>query len=387
MDVMQTVLHMPDAVETACAPLAALSPHVVLVFGSVALLRAESVLGRLRAAFPGAIVAGCSTAGEITAAGVTDKTCVITAIRFAATRCAVAATALEDLTAARAAGQRLGRVLLDQGGGATPTAVLMYGRGTTMNGSALVAGLQAQIGAQVPITGGLAGDDGAFLETMVIAPADAGAAEETTAAVAIGLFGETLRIAQGSYGGWQPFGPPRRVTGADGNILHSLDDEPALAVYRRYLGHYARDLPASALLFPFERIGPQLGSHGLTRTILGIDPASGSLILAGDIEKGALVRMMSASTDALIDGAQRAATACLSTPLPERGLALLVSCIGRKLVMGDRVGEEVEAVTEVLGTGITVAGFHSYGEFGPHQSSAVCQLHNQTMTVAILSED
>ena len=127
---------------------------------------------------------------------------------------------------------------------------------------------------------------------------------------------------------------------------------------------------------------------GLIRTILGIDEAIGSLTLAGDIAEGCYLRLMHATNDSLVDGAHEAA---ISTGVDGQSsaqhLALLVSCVGRKLVMGARVDEEVEAVTAVLGGNVRVAGFYSYGEISPgSDDSAGSDLHNQTMTITHLTE-
>ena len=179
----------------------------------------------------------------------------------------------------------------------------------------------------------------------------------------------------------------RKVTRCDGNILHELDGEPALEIYRRYLGDHAKGLPASGLLFPFAMLGEDHGAVGLIRTILGIDEATGSLILAGEIDPDGYLRLMHASTDKLVNGAESAAEAA-ATMAQASGdtLAILVSCVGRKLVMGDRVDEEVEAVSEVFGTAGILTGFYSYGEISPFTPGASCKLHNQTMTITCLSE-
>jgi hypothetical protein len=169
--------------------------------------------------------------------------------------------------------------------------------------------------------------------------------------------------------------------------MHELDGEPALEIYRRYLGEHAAGLPASGLLFPFAVLGEDHREVGLIRTILGIDEATRSLVLAGDIAQGGSVRLMHASTNALIEGAQAAADAA-AVMLTERrpSLALLVSCVGRKLVMGGRVDEEVEAVARVFGQGAAIAGFYSNGEISPFVGAPECRLHNQTMTITCLSE-
>lgn len=205
--------------------------------------------------------------------------------------------------------------------------------------------------------------------------------------VGIGFCDAHLEINRASFGGWRPFGPVRRVTGCAGNVLHTLDEQPALELYKRYLGEYVRDLPAAGLLFPFSMQDAERGELGLIRTILGVDPESGSLTLAGDVVPGGYLQLMHASPDALIGGAETAAEAALpSRAVPGDRLALLVSCVGRRLVLGDRVEEEVEAVADVLGPDTVLANFYSSGEIGPSAQGDGCRLHNQTMTLACWTE-
>lgn len=377
MKVAQVVLHDASTIATALAPLAAIAPDLVLVFGAVPLMHAYSAA--VAQAFASSHRIGCSTAGEISAHGVADGTCVVTAVHFEHTKVAVGSTRLQGMDDSLCAGRRLGLALPLPG----LRAVLVLGQGVQINGSALLAGMTEIIGVQVPITGGLAGDGGAFKQTWVLD--DTGLASDGLACV--GLYGEHLVFSHGSFGGWSPFGPARKVTHCEGNLLYELDGEPALDVYKRYLGDYARDLPASGLLFPFAMLGRDHNDVGLIRTILGVDEERGSLTLAGELEPDGYLRLMHASTDALVEGAEAAASAARKMGThPGQGLALLVSCVGRKLVMGGRVDEEVEAVAEVFGQGATLAGFYSYGEISPFTPSVDCKLHNQTMTVAYLAE-
>jgi hypothetical protein len=177
------------------------------------------------------------------------------------------------------------------------------------------------------------------------------------------------------------------VTRCENNVLYELDGESALQVYKKYLGEHAKGLPASGLLFPFAMLGSDHSEVGLIRTILGVDEAAGSLTLAGEIDPNGYLKLMHANTDALVDGAEAAAQAAVKMQNhPGSGLALLVSCVGRKLVMGGRVDEEVEAVADVFGTGATLAGFYSYGEISPFTKAVECKLHNQTMTITYMSE-
>lgn len=362
---------------------AALRPDLVLVFGSVSHFAHPDFFATLKNTFPDALLAGCSTAGEISDQGVSEDSVVVTAVRFKHPALRLAAASIKGMDDSLAAGQRLARQLAGDEGGEPLRHILVFGQGVNINGSALIQGLAATAGAGVIISGGLAGDGGAFQQTWVLT----GQGISDHQVVAVGFYGDGVKVGYGSFGGWQPFGPARKVTRAEGNILYELDGEPALDIYKRYLGEYADGLPASGLLFPLSMLGEDHREVGLIRTILGVDEAKKSLILAGDVLEHGYMQLMHASTDALVDGAIAAAETArgrLSGAMPS--LTLLVSCVGRKLVMGARVDEEVEAVVEAFGNAGSVAGFYSYGEISPFLTTTECRLHNQTMTITSLSE-
>lgn len=377
MFVRQSTLTDIAQIETALAPLSEPAPQWVLVFAAPAWFRQPGFFPALRSTFLDAQLSGCSTAGEIGKEGVTAGACVVTAISWDGPPPAQVVAPIATMADSLAAGMRLGREL------PPAAAVLVFAPGVNINGSALVEGLASGLPAGTPIMGGLAGDDGKFVEAFTLA--DDGIHAHTAVALALPA---KLHIGHGSFGGWKPFGPARKVTRSSGNVLFELDGEPALEIYKRYLGDYARDLPASGLLFPFEMLGADHSAMGLIRTILGVDEKTGSLILAGDIDPRGYLRLMQASTDALVSGAETAAASTLKTlaGAPDGGLAILVSCVGRKLVMGGRVDEEVEAVADVLGNKVTLAGFYSYGEISPFSAGTDCKLHNQTMTITCLTE-
>ena len=379
MRVNQIINRKPADLAAALTTLPIDSADLLLVFGSLDHFSPPGLKEVLSKAFPKALLLGCSTAGEITAGGVDDGTCTITAINFSEARLCQGSTRLAGMDDSFAAGQRLGQQLATE----NLKAVLLFGPGVKINGSALVNGMTSVIGSVIPITGGLAGDGGAFKETFTL---DSDGVS-TDRVVAVGLCSPGLKFAHGSFGGWEPFGPTRKVTRCAGNILYELDGEPALDIYRRYLGEHAKGLPASGLLFPFSMLGEDHSALGIIRTILGIDEENGSLVLAGEIIPDGFLRLMHASTDKLVNGAESAAEAAASMiQAPGESLAILVSCVGRKLVMGERVDEEVEAVGDVLGHHAVLTGFYSYGEISPFTPGASCKLHNQTMTITCLSE-
>ncbi|MDP2787651.1 MAG: FIST N-terminal domain-containing protein [Pseudomonadota bacterium] len=377
MLVRQSVVSRLDS--AALSLLAEIEPSLVLVFAAPRFFTEPDFAAQLAIAFPGARRVAVSTAGEISSQGASDDSAVISAIRFARTPFKVAATDIAGMEDSAGAGQRLAQQLQAP----DLKAVILFSQGVAVNGSELIAGVVSVLGKEIPLTGGLAGDNGAFTRTWTLL-------DDTVSdkmMLAIGLYGDALDFAHGSFGGWQSFGPPRRATKVAGNVLYELDGEPALEIYRRYLGEYAKDLPASGLLFPFAILADDRQETGLIRTLLGIDESDGSLTLAGDVPADGYLKLMHASTEALVDGAKAAAEAArrmLDTD--GQGLALLVSCIGRKLVMGDRVDEEVEAVGAVFGQRCALTGFYSNGEISPFIKSTDCKLHNQTMTITYLSE-
>lgn len=354
--------------------------QLVLVFGSREQLSEPRTLEDLQRAYPGAILAGSSTAGEIAGIRVLDDSMVATALRFDSSSLQAAEVDL-DATAAdasQASGAALAKALPPEG----LVHVLVFSDGSHVNGSQLVRGMASVLPKGVEVTGGLAGDGDRFEQTVTVGPS--GVAQKRI--VAIGLYGAALRVGFGSLGGWDPFGPVRTVTRSRGNVLYELDGRPALPLYKLYLGEHAADLPAAGLLFPLN-VRASTSDRALTRTILGVNEEEQSLTFAGDIPEGAAAQLMKSNFDRLVDGAQGAAQAsheAMQGGEPE--FALLISCVGRKLVLKQRTEEELEAVQSVLGRATTMAGFYSYGEICPSAPQASCELHNQTMTVTTLRE-
>jgi hypothetical protein len=354
------------------------SADLLLVFGATSLLRGSAAYGEACAAFPNAFRFGCSTAGDIFGTQVSDDSLVLTAVRFEATRVVGESTPLAGLEDSFAAGARLAAALDPSG----LVHVFVLSDGVNVNGSELVKGLASRLPQNVTMTGGLSADGPRFRETLVLCGGEPAAG---TAAV-LGFYGRSLRIGYASLGGWDAFGPERLITRSRGNVLHELDGRSALDLYKTYLGPHAADLPASALLFPLS-LRSEAGDLPVVRTILGVNEAESSMTFAGDVPMGSWARFMKANFDRLIDGAVGAAMTsyeAVGSACPE--LALLVSCVGRKLVLQQRIEEEVEGVREVLGEGAVLAGFYSYGEISPFTPSARCELHNQTMTITTLAE-
>lgn len=353
--------------------------QLALVFAPRAELCDPRLWQRLKALHPEARIVGCSTAGEISGTHVYDDSVVLTALKFDTARAEVAAVQLHE----GADGHALGCLLAARLPQNELVHVLILSDGIQVNGSSLVAGLVASLPAHVSVTGGLAGDGARFVRTCVCV--DGPVPFEQV--VGIGLYGASLQVGYGSLGGWDSFGPERRITKSEGNVLYELDGEPALDLYKRYLGEHAAGLPASGLLFPLTIRSGADEDLPVVRTILAIDESAGTLTFAGDVPVGCRARLMRANFERLVDGASGAARNTLRGQRPGQGpLAILISCIGRKLVLKQRIEEEVEAVRDVLGERAVMTGFYSYGEISPFTQSARCELHNQTMTITTIAE-
>jgi hypothetical protein len=362
--------------------------QLALMFGATSVLKNPALVNEVKQWYPNAHVVGCSTAGEICGTRVFDDSLTVTAVNFEHTQIKGTSVRLAESEQSFDAGRRLAAAIplsIPAAGSGAPldlAHVLVFADGLKVNGSELVQGLTSQLPEGVTVTGGMAGDGARFAETLVLW----NSVPENNSVVGLGLYGSRLKIGFGSLGGWDSFGPERLITRSKGNVLYELDGQSALGLYKKYLGEHAKGLPATGLLFPLS-LRSKPGETPVVRAILSINEADQSVTFAGDMPEGAQARLMKANFDRLIDGATGAARTCyqaIGSVKPD--LALLISCVGRKLVLKQRIEEEVEGVREVLGTGTTLAGFYSYGEISPFTPGAKCELHNQTMTITTFSE-
>jgi len=350
------------------------SPQLVLAFLSPGMDDAAAAFEKLRGQFSRAHVVGCTTGGEILDDEVFDNAGVALAVEFEGATISVANIAHSQYPNSFEAGIALGEKLASD----NLRGVFVLSDGVLVNGTQLVRGLRERFGDQVSITGGLAGDRADFRETLV--GADDRLQPDRVAA--IGFYG-SLQIQHGSNGGWDAFGPQRWITKSAGNVLYELDGNPALDLYKRYLGDEAKQLPGSALLYPLKVYKAGQENNYLVRTIISIDESAKSMTFAGEMPQGSMAQLMVGHFDRLINGAGNAVKAIAANR--ENSFAILVSCIGRKLLLGQRAFEEAQEVHERLGK-MPQIGFYSYGEISPHSLSGLCELHNQTMTVSVFTE-
>jgi hypothetical protein len=349
---------------------------LVLVFGCTDPERVAAPLATVVRAFAASHVVGCSTAGEIVGGGIYDDGLAVAVIRFAATPLATAEADVREAGDSFAAGVALARQLdhPDLRG------VFVLSDGQLVNGSNLVGGMNSVLAPAVMVTGGLAGDKDRFQVTWTLA----GGQARSGRIVAVGFYGDHIHLRHGTRGGWDRFGPERLITRSVQNELFELDGQPALDLYKRYLGDRAAQLPATGLLFPLLVFSDD--GRSVVRTILGVNAERHSLIFAGNVPVGHRAQLMKANFERLIQGGGQAAwQARQDVPAGEPALCVAISCIGRRLVLRDRADEEVEAVQQALPPGVQQIGFYSYGEIAPTAAGA-CDLHNQTMTLTMIAE-
>ncbi len=351
--------------------------QLVIVFGSTALLSDENIYDNIRSMYPNAIILINTTAGEIMDTQVNNSSFNDSFFQVKRSKRKRFFIYIDQSTNSFEAGKALSAQLIAD----DLKNVLVIADGQKVNGSDLVIGLQQGLPEKVIITGGLAGDGARFSKTLIglnDRPAEGKIA-------AIGFYGNDITITYGSVGGWDSFGHERLITKSKDNILYELDNMPALDIYKKYLGEYAKELPLSGLLFPLS-IRMENYNSSLVRTILSVNEENKSLIFAGNMPEGAYARLMTANFDRLIEGASSAAQNTIASSVKAPDLALLISCVGRKIVLNQRVEEEVEVVRNVYGDKTAIAGFYSYGEICPSYLEGKSELHNQTMTITTLTE-
>ncbi|WP_299795945.1 FIST N-terminal domain-containing protein [uncultured Maribacter sp.] len=355
-----------------------LKEPLVLVFGNRYMLENDQIYAEVSELFPDGHIVFGTTSGEIIDDTVLDGCVVLTAIEFEKSSILVKRSNVVDF---KNDDKKLGEGLIAEFPKDNLKHLFVISEGSTVNGSALIEGLEHLKNTSFGLSGGLCGDDDRFERTLASYNENPKEGE----IIAIGFYGDTLEITSSNYGGWTTFGPERIITKSDGNILFELDGKPALDLYKTYLGEKADELPKSALLYPLS-VKVTDDAEPLVRTILNIDEVENTMTLAGDVPEGARVQLMMSSVDDIANGAFHAAELAMGGRKKSPELALLISCIGRKLVMDQRTEEEIEEVKAVIGDNTVISGFYSYGEMAPFSGQDSCKLHNQTMTLTLFSE-
>lgn len=353
------------------------SPQLCLVFGSRPTIQANpEYYAKLRVMFPSAEIITTSSAGNIINEYLVDDAIIATVIEFEKTKIETHCFKLNETD-----DRNLGETVARHFNSKPDLASILLFSCSKINAGNILIGINNVLKGSVPVSGGVAGDDTRFEKTLV--GINDNLSDQNM--VAIAMYGTDIRVSHGSKGGWDTFGPRRRVTRSKGNVLYEIDNKPVLDLYKEYLGEKARELPGSALLFPFALIDSETKEE-IVRGVQNIDEEQNALILFSDVKEGDTLQLMRCNFDRLIDGAAESAKETfLNNPQPPE-LAILVSCVARRLVLGQLTEEELVETKKVLGPDTTICGFYSYSELSPVVGDNACHLHNQTMTITTYSE-
>ena len=353
------------------------SVNIVFLFGDTDAVKDEKRFYELAELFPNAKIVGCSSSGNILNSQVTKFSIVATAISFDKAFVEISSINFKNGDDIEQISQNLINNLPKE----NLKHIFLMSDGLLINGSQLARGIN-KINKFASVTGGMAGDGARFSETYVIA----NDIPSQGTIVAVGFYGDSLTVQSGCFAGWSEFGAVRTITKSVGNVLYEIDGEPALDLYKKYLGEYASQLPNSGLRYPLNIKEKEDSSHEVIRTLLGVNEENKSITFAGDVPVGFKARLMKPDIDELIEGAGKAAEV-INKINDKSALGLIVSCVGRKIVMNQLIDDELEIIQEILGKNVLLSGFYSYGEIAPFEDNLLnCELHNQTMTLTTIYE-
>lgn len=350
---------------------------LIICFGSSDFDDIKDGIYDLTVNFPNSKIVGCSTSGEIFQDELLEKSLSVAIMKFEKTQIKLTTSNIPHASDSFLGAANIAKELKQD----DLKGIFVLSDGLNINGSALAKGFNSVLSKDIVITGGLAGDGTAFSKTWVLVNNE----PKEHYITAVGFYGENVLFNSSSFGGWTKFGINRMVTNSENNVLYSLDGKPALEVYKTYLGDNAASLPSSGLLFPL-MIKEEGYSEAKVRTILAINEEDQSITFAGDIPNNSEVMFMRASFQDLVDGASTASTILEKDSFDlDNSVSIAISCVGRKLVLGQKTEDEIEAVLENLSQHTSQIGFYSYGEISP-LSTKECDLHNQTMTLTLIGE-
>jgi hypothetical protein len=334
------------------------------------------LLEAVREAAGDAPVIGCSTAGEIAAAGVSDRGVVVMALGGTDFQVATAAASV-DTDGLRAAGAEVAHAA-ELVADSPYRVLLVLSDGLSGDQEEIVRGAFSVVGAQVPLVGGCAGDDLRMERTSQLHGADV-----LTGSVVAAAIGSQAPFGLGVQHGWRRVGEPMVVTASEDVRVLTLDDEPALDAYLRRLGAPAEawtDAQAFTKFALTHPLGVSRRSTEEVRMIAEADFDERALVCIARVPQGGLAWIMEGDEESVLTATDNACTAALAALDGRPALGLFAfDCIARRSVLGDGgIQKEVERIAAHAG-GIPVGGFYTYGEIA--RDSAVGGFHNQTLVV------
>jgi len=352
---------------------------IIFIFGTAKAMQENLFFQDVRERYPNALLVGGSSAGTIYGDEILDDEVTFSALYFEKSSVKLAIEHILDIEDSFNIGKNLVSKLVSE----DLKHIVVLTDSINLNGSVLVDGLNSVSNCKVPISGGMLGEENqSFFNAYVLADAPA----VNSIAIAIGFYGN-IDTFYGSDSGWDDFGTERVITKSTGNIVYEIDGEPALDLYKKYLGDLAKELPASGLRFPLNIWNPNDIEKPVIRTLMGIDEKERSLIFVSDVPENFKAKLMKTNIDGLIDGSEKAINQTGFIPNNKSAYCLAVSCIGRRLILDQLTEEELVVIDEYIGGEVELSGFYSYGEIAPFSKELkTCRFHNQTMTVTVITE-
>ncbi len=392
---MSTGTNGADAAEKAYvaaqAQLQSHEPNAILVFAS-SVFDQQQVVSTIKKLSPeSAVLAGASTAGEISQTGPSMTSSVVVML-FASDTVRFFTAAVENASGIEeAAGTQLAQKIKAQTTEKIRL-VSIFCDGLTINPSAILRGMNTEM-PQTPIAGGSGGDDGAYKKTFQYCNDTVFSSSVTALA-----FTGNLDISIGVRHGWSPISGFRTVTKAEGTVVHEIDDKPAIALYEEFLGveEAAKlkevTLAELALSYPLG-ITDQKTKELYLRAPFYVN-AEGSITCGGEVPEGSQVQLMMGSKDLAVAAAKQTAESALAGINTTPAAAIIYSCHVRDSLFESRQEskKEIDAIQQIIGDSVPLAGFYTYAEQAPVNTTNVdiqtCNSsnHNETIVAILLAE-
>lgn len=234
--------------------------------------------------------------------------------------------------------------------------------------------LQRALPAGAVVAGGMAGEKNRLERTVQTV-----GREVLEDSVVVMLFSGPLTVATATGHGWMPVGTTHVATRMAGPLLAEIDHRPAVELYNRYLGGHS-------LFHPLAVYPDSSEDFHIVTTLQATE--DGSLLTANFLPEGARVRLADAHPEEIIASGRRVCTEAVEAFGPRRpDLGLVFSCTGRRVILGSRIGEEVDLLTTTIGGDVPIGGFYAYGEICPPRDREESRVHNLTLTFVLLGEE
>ena len=260
-------------------------------------------------------------------------------------------------------------------------AFLVISGGLAVDGDEIIAGIESACGKGTTIIGGLAADSLKMERTYVFTNDklfDYGL-------LALILDEEKICLSGVAVGGWKPVGMDRIITKSNGNVVYTIDNEPALDFVSRYAGLKDLDTNNGMNFMISSNFQVQLkreGKHPVMRTPMQANPQDRSIIFAGSLPEGSKVKLCLLPGFEVIEATLNEFNN-YKKEQPEPDAIILFSCAGRQITLGPFVSEEIGKIKNIWNA--PLAGFFCYGEIG-RVDSGQHEFHNMTCSLATLTE-